>query len=234
MARHPTGTIVVLQEGRQPLPRCTECGMFSTVAETHPETVQCKKWAKREKNVARTGERIAALEKKFFVNGNELESVREFKYLVRILDTEDDDSKAVHWNLTKAKQQWGRLKRVLASKKGRPKMMAKFYMAFESAVLLFGSETWVMTRDMKRRVDTFHHRCARFLMRRHISQRVDRTWECPNSMEVLREAGLKPISELIESQRKTIMAFAIKRDIYQRCVESIPLASEVNHKRWWI
>ena len=41
VARHPMDTIVVLQEGRQPLPRCIQCGMFSTVAETQPVTVEC-------------------------------------------------------------------------------------------------------------------------------------------------------------------------------------------------
>ena len=176
--------------------------MFSTVAETHPATVECKKWAKREKNVTRAGERVTALEKKFFVNSNQLVSVREFKYLGRILDAEDDDSKAVNWNLTKARQQWGRLKRVLASTKGRPKTMAKFYMAIVSSVLLFGSETWAMTKDMKRRIDTFHHRCARFLTRRHISQLPDGTWECPNSKEVLREAAERQFRNLLRIDAK--------------------------------
>jgi hypothetical protein len=84
----------------------------------------------------------SSIGEEIFVSGNDLESVREFnKYLGRILDMEDDNSKAVQRNLTKAKQQWGWLKRVLASKKGRPKMMAKFYMAIVSSVLLFGAET---------------------------------------------------------------------------------------------
>jgi hypothetical protein len=231
---HPKDVIVVAQEGDAPLPRCTACGMFSTTAGTHPETSECKKWAMRAQKVTNKEERATAIETKFYVNGLELKRVTEFKYLGRILDAEDSDYKAINHNLHKAKQQWGRLVRVLGSVKGKPKTMAKFYMAIVQAVLLFGSETWAITKDMQGRLDAFHHRCARYLTHKHIRQKPDGTWEYPSSSGVLEEAGLKTIGKMIDSRKRNLMGFITNREIYRQCTESRPLASDVNHPRWGI
>jgi hypothetical protein len=233
VSQHPRDSITVLQEGPVPLPRCTACGMFSTTASTHPETSECKKWTKRAESETKQEEKNKAIETKFYVNGQVLQRVTEFKYLGRILDAEDNDQKAIKYNLTKAKQQWGRLTKVLASTKGKPRTMAKFYMAIVQAVLLFGSETWVLTKEMEKRLDAFHHRCARHLTHRHIQQNADGTWDCPRTKEVLEEAGLRTISEMIEKRKQNLMEFVATREIYRQCTESSPLASDVNHKLWW-
>jgi hypothetical protein len=233
VSQHPIDSITVLQEGPNPLPRCRACGMFSTTADTHSETIECKKWAKRAEKVTTSENRAKAIERKFYVDDQEIKRVTEFKYLGRILDAEDNDHKAVNYNLNKAKQQWGRLTKVLASAKGKPRTMAKFYMAIVQAVLLFGSETWALTKDMERRLDSFHHRCARHLTHRHIQQKPDGTWECPRSKEVLEEAGLSTIREMIENRKRNLMDFIATRKVYHQCTESRPLASDVNHKLWW-
>jgi hypothetical protein len=233
VSQHPRDTITILQEGPVPLPRCTACGMFSTTASTHPETSECKIWTKRAESETKQEERKQAVETKFYVNGQILQRVTEFKYLGRILDAEDNDQKAVKYNLAKAKQQWGRLTKVLASAKGKPRTMAKFYMAIVQAVLLFGSETWALTKEMEKRLISFHHRCARHLSHRHIQQKADGTWDYPRSKEVLEEAGLKTISELIENRKRNLMEFITTREIYRQCTESSPLASDVNHIWWW-
>ena len=121
---------------------------------------------------------------------------------------------------------------MLGSERGTPKTMAKFYMAIVQAVLLFGSETWAITKDMQGRLDAFHHRCARYLTHRHIRQKPDGTWEYPSSSGVLEEAGLKTIEEMIKSRKKNLIGFITRRKIYQQCAESKPLASDVNHPLW--
>jgi Reverse transcriptase (RNA-dependent DNA polymerase) len=233
VSKHAQDTITVLQEGPIPLPRCAACRMFSTTAATHPETSECKKWAKRAEKETKQEERTTATQTEFYVSGQIIQRVVEFKYLGRVLDAEDNDQKAVMYNLNKAKQQWGRLSRVLASVKGKPKTMAKFYMAIIQAVLLFGSETWALTKEMEGRLDAFHHRCARHLTQRHIRQKPDGTWDYPRSSEVLEEAGLKTIKEYIGSRKRNLMEFVSTREIYRQCTESKPLASDVNHKVWW-
>ena len=48
-------------------------------------------------------------------------------------------------NLGKARESWGRLSRVLGREGADPKVSENFYKAISQAVLLFGSETWVLT-----------------------------------------------------------------------------------------
>ena len=71
-----------------------------------------------------------------------------FKYLGRILTETDDDWPAVVGNLGKARRSWGRLSRVLSREGADPKVSRVFYIALTYAVLLFGSETWVLTAWM--------------------------------------------------------------------------------------
>jgi hypothetical protein len=51
---------------------------------------------------------------KFFVNGEPLETVTEFKFLGQILSADDSDDGAVNMNITKATKTWFRMHRVLS------------------------------------------------------------------------------------------------------------------------
>ena len=84
-----------------------------------------------------------------------MEAVPEFKYLGRIMMATDDACPAVAGNLKKARQIWGRLARVLSKGGADPKVSRTIYISVKQAVLLFGSETWVLTARMKKALDIF-------------------------------------------------------------------------------
>ena len=75
----------------------------------------------------------------------------------------DDDWPAVAGNIQKARRSWGRLAKVLGREGADPKVSRTFYIAVTQAVLLFGSETWVLTARMEEALDTFQYRFARKL-----------------------------------------------------------------------
>jgi hypothetical protein len=102
------------------------------------------------------------------VNGVPIEQVKEFKYLGRIIRQDDNDLSAVEWNLKQARQEWGSIRRLLLKKSASPKTMAKFYKAIVQSVLLYGSESWVLSVHSKRKLESFHRRCARCITGRHI------------------------------------------------------------------
>ena len=54
----------------------------------------------------------------FFVSGIPIEKVTEFKYRGRMITENDTDSLAMERNLKRAKQEWGRLRRMLMRRKG--------------------------------------------------------------------------------------------------------------------
>ena len=71
-------------------------------------------------------------------------------------------------NIRKAKARWGQVARILSREGATSGTMAYFYKAVVQAVLLYGSESWVMTQKMWKAVDSFHSSCARYIAGDHI------------------------------------------------------------------
>jgi hypothetical protein len=95
------------------------------------------------------GEQKKVRTKRFKIGEEEIETIREFKYLGRITSDNDDDLPAVRDNLKKARQRWARVSRVLIHDGATEKMMGKFYLAVVQSALLYGSVTWVLSKRMK-------------------------------------------------------------------------------------
>ena len=82
-------------------------------------------------------------------NGAEcFECVDSFKYLGRVLHQTDDDCPTVLRNIQRVRQVWGRLGKFLRREGADPIISEKFYRVVVQAVLLFGSETWVLSAAM--------------------------------------------------------------------------------------
>ena len=100
----------------------------------------------------------------------------ELKYLGRILTATDDNWPRVVGKLGKARKNWGHLSWVLGREGNDPKVSRVFYITVTQAVLLFGSETWVLTLRMEKTLDSFQSRVASKIMGRQHHQRKDRSW----------------------------------------------------------
>ena len=85
----------------------------------------------------------AASERAFNAYRRRMNSVKEFRYLGRILTSTGDDWPAVARNLQRARATWGRLARILGREGADPKVSRNFYIAVTQQVLLFGAETLV-------------------------------------------------------------------------------------------
>ena len=81
-----------------------------------------------------------------------------FKYLGRTLSSSENDSPAVEQNLQKSQGEWGRLEEILGREGVDRIMTGRFYLAVVQAVLIFGSETWVLTPRFEKSLKGFHHR----------------------------------------------------------------------------
>ena len=232
-ARHPEDTIIINEEGL--LPQCEKCGIFQKdVGIRHQASKDCKKASKTQE--ARNDEKRQALAKQvtFMVGDTPIENVKQFKYLGRILEENDDDWLAVQGNVCRARQKWGRIGRILSKEKAKPRIMAIFYKAVVQSVLLYGSESWVLTKKMLQVLRSFHHRCARYITHRHIRQDTETgEWSYPNTETTLEEAGLWTIEEYIERRRNTVMNYVKERAIYRRCKNSHPVALSSRKATWW-
>jgi hypothetical protein len=82
----------------------------------------------------------------FTISGIPFKKVSKFQYLGRILDSEDNDWVAIQHALQRAKIMWGRLGQLLSKEKVEPQSMASVYIAVVQSVLLYRSESWVLTQ----------------------------------------------------------------------------------------
>ena len=230
--RHLEHTIIIQGEGL--LPRCTKCGLFQkSVDNKHQQTLDCIRFAIIKENRELAKRQATDSSFTFMVEGTPLQSVQEFKYLGRILHEKDCDDSAINQNLKRARDRWGRIGRILSKKGANAKIMGIFYKTIVQSILLYGSETWVISKQMLRMLRSFHRRCARFITGKHIWQDKEGNWHHPSSKEVLEMAGLKEIEIYIEQRKSTLMKYANERPIYKICKMSNPIASNVNQLVWW-
>ncbi len=60
---------------------------------------------------------------------------------------DDDDTQAVRAQLRKARATWARVGKVLRGENMPPTVAAKFYLAIVQAILLYGSQKWVISPE---------------------------------------------------------------------------------------
>ena len=104
--RHVLDTVVILEEGNPPHPRCPRCNMlvpWNTLNERNPATAQCARGAEQKRRRLAEAELRDSTKKDFEAYGEPLENVTEFKYLGRVLTEVDDDWLAVVGNLGKVR-----------------------------------------------------------------------------------------------------------------------------------
>ena len=109
-----------------------------------------------------------------------------------------------------------------------------FYKAVVQAVLLYGSETWVLTQSMRNVLTGFHHRVARRLsgrMPRYLHHE-DR-WEYPPIEEALERAGLFPMEEYLLRRRNKMVDYVSTRPINEICRGTSRLPGTPTKTRFW-
>ncbi len=128
-----------------------------------------------------------------------MERVEVFGYLGRLLSQDDDDVQAVRNQLCKVRGTWARIGQVLRRENAPPRVSAEFYKAIVQSVLLYGSETWVLSPAVMARLEGYHIRTAYWIAKRHVPRRgPNLQWVYPCSEAVLEECGMHTIQHYID------------------------------------
>ena len=114
-----------------------------------------RKWRRLAEEEAR-----ARIETAITANRIPLDPVTSFKYLGRVLSVADSNGPAVVHNIWRGRQKWARISRVLSREGADARTSGRIYMTVVQAVMLYRSETWVMTPRIGRVLRRFHHRVA--------------------------------------------------------------------------
>jgi hypothetical protein len=170
----------------------------------------------------------------FSVLGEELESVDCFNYLGRPIAADGNDWPAVVTNINKARGRWARVSRVLTREGTDPKVAGYFYKAVCQSVLLYGCETWVISKAILGSLEGFHHQIARRLSRHPI--RLDpESGECvyPEAGKSLEMAGLHPMSTYIGRRQEYLLNWVQNRPLYTLCKDLVGGAGGPHCRYWW-
>eukprot|EP00985_Skeletonema_marinoi_P006725 scaffold2929_cov138-Skeletonema_marinoi.AAC.1 len=115
----------------------------------------CREGREEEERIVQTNAAIAnqrALEVGFTAYGEDLERVEVLKYLGRLMAM-DTDMQAIRDTLYKTRKLWKMLHRLLRGENMTPRFAACSLRAVAQAVLLYGSETCVLTDSAMRCLD---------------------------------------------------------------------------------
>jgi hypothetical protein len=153
----------------------------------------------------------------FKVGGKPIKIVETFKHLGRVTAKNNNDEEAVKQNLGCARETWASMRRFLIQDDVRPKTMAVFHGTVVLCVLLRGSESWVLTKDLMRQLRSFHRRCCQGLARDFVQQDEGGNWICLSSDRFLRKTGVRTIEECIQKRRDAIVEHAMTRNTHEKC-----------------
>ena len=145
----------------------------------------------------------------------------------------DDDWPAVAGNLAKARKSWGRLQGILRREGATPRILGNFFKAVLQQVLLFGSETWVVTPKMERALSGFLHGAVRRLTGRQARRDKDGDWYYPSLEGAMKEAGLTDIRTSILKRQSTVAQYIATRPLLDLCEGARAREGAKVPLRWW-
>ena len=234
--RHVRKTGIILEEGNLPHPRCPRCDMlvpWNSLKGRHVTIAQCAKGVEQKILRLVAEEMRESMVRSFQAYGRPLETVTSFKYLGRIMTASDNDWLAVVGNTRKNRKSWVCLTRILRREGAIPRVSGMFFKAVVQAVLLFGSETWVMTPCMGRTLGGVQHRVARRITGRQPKRQVGGSWEYPPLEAAMQEAGFEEMGEYVLKRQNTVAQYIVTRPILDLCEETVRMPGTWVAKRWW-
>ena len=185
--------------------KCRLCGMQVSTAGTpaHEASATCRRATAAKRQPAVATESRAVLDRTFSAYGEILKSVRQFKYLGRIVSYDDKDTPAIRRNIKRARRQRGQFRKVLERESMPPRVAGMFYQAVVASVLLYGNESWVVSPSALREMEGFHVEAARRLTGMR-PRKVKGEWVYPHSADVLAAAHLQSIEYYLRKRRHTV------------------------------
>jgi len=128
------------------------------------------------------------------INGTDVEDTDSFVYLGATVNNLGGAEQDIRSRFGKARSVFHRLSRVWRTGEFHRETKMRIFKSNIIAVLLYGCETWRMTKADEKRLDIFLHKCLRRILKVHWSMRV------PND-EIRRRAGIKKNSTQVQRRR---------------------------------
>ena len=172
-------SILILEEGNQPHLWFPKCDMFVpqealNQAQKNPE--MCRHRTERKQWRIFVEDIEEWMVGVFSEYVTQLIPVTYFNYLVQMLLSFNNNWLEIEYNLQRAWGKWGRLENILVREGAGRRTTGEFYVAVVQAVLLFGTNMWVLTPPLDKYFEGFHHRAVRQISGMVPKSQLDGTW----------------------------------------------------------
>ena len=107
------------------------------------------------------------------------------------------------------------------------------YLAVVQSVLLYGSETWVLTPHMQRVLCRFQHKVSHRLTGQQPRKGRDGGWVYLPLEEAMAEAGLQEVDTYISRHQNTMAQYIASRPIMDLCLAAKQRPGPRVEMRWW-
>jgi hypothetical protein len=99
------------------------------------------------------------------LNGEEIKKSPDFCYLGSVVAEDGGAKSDVNVKIQKARGSFSKLRKVWLPTSIRKETKIKISNACVKSVLLYGCETWLVTSENWRKIQTFVNRCLRYILR---------------------------------------------------------------------
>lgn len=137
------------------------------------------------------------------IDGQPIAIVDEFKYLGSYMGSTDKD---IHHRIAMAWAAFENLKKILASRTGKPtvKIKLRLFNAACLSILLYGCETWILTAQQSAKLDIFARTCYRIML--GIRQSETHT----TNEQLYKLASARPVSDIIRERQLQFIGHCLR------------------------
>ena len=114
------------------------------------------------------------------IAGKQIEEVDEFRYLGSIVSKKGETDEDIQVRIGKARQAFAMLRPIWRSTALTTRTKLRFFGSNVKAVLLYGAETWRLTKELKQKLQVFINKCLRSILR---------IWSPPEESEMKNYGG---------------------------------------------
>ena len=141
---------------------------------------------------------------KVIINSKEIEETDSFTYLGSIVDTlggTDDDIKC---RIKKAQNAFRMLFKVWKSSNLNVSLKLKIYNAIVKSILLYGSETWKITKQQENKLNSFNTKCLRKILKIYWPEKI-------SNNDLYKKTASKPLANDIMRKRWHWIGHVLRR-----------------------
>ena len=138
---HVRDTIVILEEGNWPYPRCPQCNIFvpqKALNGRNLATEFCRRIMEKKWSLLAEEESWAGTERALTDYGALLSQVTSFKYLGRVIASDNNNCLSMVRNLRRARKKRSQLTRILSMEGEDDRTSGHIYLVVVQSVLLYG------------------------------------------------------------------------------------------------